>query len=178
MDLFWTIPYCVAAVVAVRWATPATAEISPEALPAKSLSRVVVKNLAWSLAVVCVAMMIVALGGWQATTGRIVMAIALLLYALRLSLTQNRQARTIAQLAGVREKELLEISRQNSMILESAGEGILGLDQDGRHTFANAAAGRMFGYSPEELIGQSAHTIWHRTGAGGHPSRRTNARSV
>ncbi len=167
MDLFWTIPYCVAAVVAVRWAMPATAEISPEALPAKSLGRAVVKNLAWSLAVVWVAMMIVALGGWQATTGRIVPAIALLLYALRLSMTQHRQAETIEQLTRAR-REVFEVSRQNSMILESAGEGILGLDTNGRHTFVNAAASRMFGYSPEELVGQSAHTIWHGAGAGGH----------
>ncbi len=167
MDLFWTIPYCVAAVVAVRWAMPETAEISPGALPAKSLSRVAVKNLAWSLAVVCVAMMIVALGGWQATTGRIAVGTSLLLYALRLSLTQHRQARTIEQLTRAR-REVFEVSRRNSMILDSAGEGILGLDTNGRHTFANAAAGRMFGYSPEELIGKSAHTVWHRTGAGGH----------
>ena len=168
MDLFWTIPYCVAAVVAVKWAMPATAEISPDGLPAKSLSRAVVKNLSWSLALVWAAMMIVALGGWQATTGRIVPAIALLLYALRLSMTQHRQAQTIEQLTRAR-REVFEISRQNSLILESAGEGILGLDTNGRHTFVNASAGRMFGYSPAEMVGQSAHTIWHRPGAGGHP---------
>ena len=39
------------------------------------------------------------------------------------------------------------------MILEIAGEGIFGLDKDGRHTFVNEAAARMLGYDADTLIG-------------------------
>jgi two-component system sensor histidine kinase/response regulator len=46
-------------------------------------------------------------------------------------------------------------------ILDSAGEGIFGLDADGRHTFVNPAAAAMLGFSPEELIGQPSHATWH-----------------
>lgn len=42
---------------------------------------------------------------------------------------------------------------QNELILNSAGEGILGLDLNGNHTFVNPAASRMLGYEVEELIG-------------------------
>ena len=167
MDLFWTVPYCVAALLGVNWTMPFNLE-APAKTPPSSLGRVLAKNLAWSLAVACAYFLIVVFGGWHRIAGWIAVGLALLLYAVRLSLTQHRQAHTIDQLTCVK-RELLEIGRQNSLILESAGEGILGLDTTGRHAFVNAAAGRMFGYNPEELIGQSAHFIWHYRGADGRP---------
>jgi len=51
--------------------------------------------------------------------------------------------------------------RQNELILNSAGEGILGLDLNGNHTFVNPSAAQMLGYEVEELIGKQSHTIWH-----------------
>jgi diguanylate cyclase (GGDEF)-like protein/PAS domain S-box-containing protein len=53
------------------------------------------------------------------------------------------------------------LARRDEMILSSAGEGILGLDLDGRATFVNPAAARMLGYSTEELIGSSMHDLLH-----------------
>jgi PAS domain S-box-containing protein len=167
MDLFWTIPYCLAAVIAVRWTMPESAEVSTEA-PPSSLGRFLAKNLVWSLAVACVYFLTVALGGWHHIAGRIAVGISLLLYALRLSMTQHRQAQTIEQLTGVR-RELSEISRQNTTILESAGEGILGLGADGKHTFVNTTAARMLGCTPAELVGRPAHATWHHTCADGQP---------
>ena len=55
------------------------------------------------------------------------------------------------------------------MILNSAGEGILGLDLQGNHTFVNPAAARMLGYEIEELIGRHSHTIWHHSKVDGSP---------
>jgi len=50
------------------------------------------------------------------------------------------------------------------LLLESAGEGILGLDVDGCCTFVNRAALRMLGYSQEELLGQDVHaTLCHNS---------------
>ena len=56
-----------------------------------------------------------------------------------------------------------ELSRQNERILASAGEGIFGLDLEGRATFMNPAAARLLGYEPEELIGRPVHDVIHHT---------------
>ena len=61
----------------------------------------------------------------------------------------------------IEKKALRTQMRKNTLILNSAGEGILGLDTAGNHTFVNPAAAKMLGYSPEELIGQPSHATWH-----------------
>src|SRR4030042_1676501 len=59
------------------------------------------------------------------------------------------------------DQELEYFRRQYELILQSAGEGILGLDLEGRHTFVNPSAARMLGYGVQELIGRPSHAIWH-----------------
>jgi PAS domain S-box-containing protein len=61
-------------------------------------------------------------------------------------------------------RKLEGLKRQILLILESAGEGILGIDLEARHTFVNPAAARMLGYRADELIGQSIYATWNRTG--------------
>jgi len=46
-------------------------------------------------------------------------------------------------------------------LLDSAGEGIWGVDVEGRCTFVNQAALRMLGFSSDELIGQNMHDMIH-----------------
>ncbi|MDT7043130.1 sensor histidine kinase [Candidatus Nitronereus thalassa] len=58
---------------------------------------------------------------------------------------------------------LRELASRNSLILSSAGEGIYGLDTEGRTTFVNPAAANMLGYTPDELIGMPMHPIMHHT---------------
>jgi len=70
------------------------------------------------------------------------------------------------------EEELEQLRRQNELILNSAGEGIYGLDLQGRTTFANPAAARMIGWEVEELIGQPQHDILHHTKPNGAPYPR------
>ena len=55
------------------------------------------------------------------------------------------------------------LRRRNELILDSAGEGILGLCPEGRHTFVNPAATRMLGYTADELIGRKGHDLYHHT---------------
>ena len=74
-------------------------------------------------------------------------------------------------------KKILELQKENEMlrcqinsslfenkfnlILENAGEGIIGLDADGNHTFVNRKAVNLLGYEPADLIGKNSHSIWH-----------------
>lgn len=69
-----------------------------------------------------------------------------------------------------RSREALErLSRRHELILESAAEGILVLDQQGRTTFANPAGARLLGYEVEELVGQVLHPLIHHTRPDGSP---------
>ncbi len=67
------------------------------------------------------------------------------------------------------QKENEKLSRQNELILNSASEGIFGLDLNGSHTFVNSAAAQMLGYRVRELIGKDSHEIWHHSKADGSP---------
>ena len=67
------------------------------------------------------------------------------------------------------ERALEKLSRQNELILNSASEGIIGLDLDGNHTFVNSAAAQMLGYRVRDLIGKHSHEIWHHSKGDGSP---------
>ncbi len=67
------------------------------------------------------------------------------------------------------EETIADLRRQNEFILQSAGEGIFGLDLHGCHTFVNPAAATMLGYNIEELLGHPSHTLWHHTKENGSP---------
>ncbi len=56
-----------------------------------------------------------------------------------------------------------QLKHQNELILNSAGEGIVGLDLAGNHTFLNPAAARMLGYEISEMVGLNGHSLWHHT---------------
>ncbi len=54
-------------------------------------------------------------------------------------------------------------------LLDSAGEGIWGLDLEGQCTFVNRMAMRLFGFSSEELLGRNMHLLVHHTREDGSP---------
>ena len=58
---------------------------------------------------------------------------------------------------------------QTKQILDSAGEGIYGLDLNGKATFVNPAAAEMLGHDTEELIGCSMHDMLHHSRADRSP---------
>ena len=67
------------------------------------------------------------------------------------------------------EVSLEKLSHQTDLILNSAGEGILGVDLAGNHTFVNHAAARMLGHTVAELVGKPSHRTWHHSRADGTP---------
>jgi PAS domain S-box-containing protein len=66
-------------------------------------------------------------------------------------------------------------TRQRELILESVGDGIYGIDLEGRLTFINQAGAHALGYSPERLTGRDLHEVIHHSHADGTPySKSTN----
>ncbi len=61
------------------------------------------------------------------------------------------------------ETALEKLRRQQEQILLAAGEGIFGIDSNGKTTFVNPAAAKLLGWEPEELIGSSLHEAIHHT---------------
>jgi PAS domain S-box-containing protein len=56
---------------------------------------------------------------------------------------------------------------QHSLLLESVGEGIFGIDLDGRCTFVNPAGLRMLGHRIEMVLGRNMHELVHHSHADG-----------
>ncbi len=54
-----------------------------------------------------------------------------------------------------------------ALLLESTGEGIFGVDMDGRCTFVNRAAAHMLGWRTEEVLGRNMHDLMHHSHADG-----------
>ncbi len=65
------------------------------------------------------------------------------------------------------EAEIRQLSRQNRLVLESAGEAIYGTDVDGVITFANPATTETLGWTVEELLGKHNHDLFHHHYADG-----------
>lgn len=54
-----------------------------------------------------------------------------------------------------------ELERQNQLILNAAGEGIYGINAEGKTTFVNRAAQEMLGWTTEDLLGRDIHSMIH-----------------
>jgi diguanylate cyclase (GGDEF)-like protein/PAS domain S-box-containing protein len=70
------------------------------------------------------------------------------------------------------ESELQRLADYNRLLLESTGDGIFGVDDDLRCTFANRAACEMLGFSSAELIGQDMHALVQHSHEDGRPRAR------
>ena len=63
-----------------------------------------------------------------------------------------------------RTEELQSLQRRYEMILNSAGEGICGLDVEGKATFVNPAVAKLTGWPLDELIGKGEQEIFVSNG--------------
>jgi PAS domain S-box-containing protein len=69
--------------------------------------------------------------------------------------------------------ELRHLRTMHELILNAAGEGIYGLDREGKATFGNAATMEVLGWKPEEVIGKRSHDIHHHSHPDGSPYPHT-----
>ena len=76
--------------------------------------------------------------------------------------SRGREARREA------ERALHESEQQVRLLLDSTGEGIFGVDRQGRCTFANRSAVTMLGYGRQDLlVGRAVHDVLHRARSDG-----------
>lgn len=59
--------------------------------------------------------------------------------------------------------EMAHMQSRHQLILDAAGDGVYGLDRNGRCTFANNAAEDILGWQRSEVMGQTIHDIHHHT---------------
>jgi two-component system sensor histidine kinase/response regulator len=67
----------------------------------------------------------------------------------------------------LRESEL-----RHRGVLAALGEGVFGVDREGRCTFVNPAAVSMVGLPESEVLGQDTHTLFHHSDCNGQPYPR------
>ncbi|HST60024.1 MAG TPA: response regulator [Longimicrobium sp.] len=102
---------------------------------------------------------------WLLTAG----SILAVLLALATGVMVERRTRRLAEVNRELQAEvvqralardaMLRISRQNELILESAAEGIYGLDPQGYTLFLNPSAARMLGRSADDVIGRPFEAV-------------------
>jgi PAS domain S-box-containing protein len=68
--------------------------------------------------------------------------------------------------------ELQRLRSQHQLILDAAGEGIYGLDAEGRITFANAASVQILGWHPDDIMKKTSHDVHHHSHEDGTPYPR------
>ena len=68
-----------------------------------------------------------------------------------------------------RTAELSDAEQRSRLILESIGQGLFGVGDDGLVNFINPAATAMLGFSEQEMIGKMPHPLIHHTKIDGSP---------
>jgi PAS domain S-box-containing protein len=68
-----------------------------------------------------------------------------------------------------RTEDLRDSEERTRLLLESVGDGVIGVDQEGRATFVNSTVVRLLHYQPEEIVGQKIHDLMHHTKPDGSP---------
>jgi PAS domain-containing protein len=95
----------------------------------------------------------------------IISALIALMIALTISVVMRRLA--IAPLnrqLAIRKKvlkKLMQVSKENKRLVESAGEGIFSLRCDGTCSFINDSALAVLGYKRKEIVGKNIHDLIH-----------------
>lgn len=72
-----------------------------------------------------------------------------------------RRSRYHLDEAGARSLQFEKLSKRYELILQSTGEGIYEVDQQGKCLFINRVAQKMLGYEENELLGQNMHSLTH-----------------
>ena len=73
------------------------------------------------------------------------------------------------------EEALHLAMRQRELILEAVGDGIYGIDLEGKFTFINEAGAQALGYSADEVLNRNMHDLLHHSHGDGAPYSRSTS---
>ena len=98
-------------------------------------------------------------------------------FAAARDITERKKAETelaqyrrhLEDLVEQRTRELMLTEAKASLILESSADGLYGVDAQGLITFINPAGCATLGYRAEEVVGRSAHALFHYQKPDGTP---------
>jgi PAS domain S-box-containing protein len=109
--------------------------------------------------------------GWAVPVRAGSKLLAVLEFYCHFRLREDREAMAAVETAAVSLGQLLarsqergrvdDLTRRQEVLLDSVADGICGLDNQGKVTFANAAATRLLGTPADALIGRPVHDILH-----------------
>ena len=76
----------------------------------------------------------------------------------------------------ITKNKLAEHAKENLVsyldsLMDSSGEGIIGVDESGKITYANRTACKMFGYREEEMLQRDMHELLHEPPSGGQEEK-------
>lgn len=95
--------------------------------------------------------------------GALWLLVAVAAAARQIVLTRDNNAlrRGLEHRVSEQTAHLQRLARQTEVLLTSVGDGIYGVDDEGRVTFVNPSAADALGYAAEDLLGRSAHDVFH-----------------
>lgn len=102
--------------------------------------------------------------GGRTTTTLSLLAIVMVAILVRqvLLLTDNDRLRaSLEQRVIERSTELAEVTQRTDLMVNSVEDGVYGVDSSGRVSFLNPAGARLLAYRRSDLLGKSAHQVFH-----------------
>jgi len=81
----------------------------------------------------------------------------------------GRRLGVLARESDARRQDAVRARREVDAVLSATGEGVLGIDLEGRCTFLNRAGSELLGVPTRRLMGQNVHDRIHHTRADGTP---------
>ena len=115
---------------------------------------------------------------WMVAANR-VLSLGAVWVAVSLGLSRRQSEEKIRHLNRALKKQVLETRSERDdtedifrSVLESAPDGILGVDKRGNIVLANSESGRLFGYAREELLGQPVEMLVPHRFKDVHPKHR------
>lgn len=101
--------------------------------------------------------------------------VLLVLLALGSTLAMTMVGRHLRVLTGEaeqRRRDAVRARRELDALLEATGDGVLGIDLDGRCIFLNRAGRKLLGFSERAILGRDVHDTVHHTRPDGSPRPR------
>jgi PAS domain S-box-containing protein len=86
----------------------------------------------------------------------------------------HKKIGAVAYCERIQHRDDLETHQRLELLLESTGEGVYGIDLEGKCTFVNGSAAAMLGFAREDLRNAHMHDLVHHTRSNGQPYRAEN----